>query len=90
MKTLDTFELQPQLDNAQSFYKKAYTLHNDDGSIQLKSYDTIVATFKDDKVNVKDNTYSTTTLRHIKEFIYQTTGVSGLSKKDIEKDYQAN
>ena len=86
MKTLDTFELQPQLDNAQSFYKKAYTLHNDDGSIQLKSYDTIVATFKDDKVNVKDM-YSMTTLRHIKEFIYQTTGISGLSKKDIEKDY---
>lgn len=89
MKTINTFELTPQLDNAQSFYKKAYTLHNDDGSIQLKSYDTIVATFKDDKVSVND-TYSTTTLRHIKEFIYQTTGVSGLSKKDIEKDYQAN
>ena len=89
MKTLDTFELQPQLDHAQSFYKKAYTLHNDDGSIQLKSYDTIVATFKDDKVNVNGD-YSATTLRHIKEFIYQTTGVSGLSKKDIENDYQAN
>ena len=87
MKTLDTFELQPQLDNAQSFYKKAYTLHNDDGSIQLKSYATIVATFKDDKITVKD-TYSATTLRHIKEFIYQTTGTSGLSKKDIEKEYQ--
>lgn len=89
MKTLDTFELQPQLDNAQSFYKKAYTLHNNDGSIQLKSYDTIVATFKAGNVTV-NNTYSATTLRHIKEFIYQTIGVSGLSKKDIEKDYQAN
>lgn len=89
MKTLDTFELQPQLDNAQSFYKKAYTLHNNDGSIQLKSYDTIVATFKAGNVTVND-TYSATTLRHIKEFIYQTTGVSGLSKNDIEKDYQAN
>lgn len=87
MKTLDTFELQPQLDNAQSFYKKAYTLHNDDGSIQLKSYDTIVATFKDGNVTVND-TYSATTLRHIKEFIYQTTGVSGLSKKDIETNYE--
>lgn len=89
MKTLDTFELQPQLDNAQSFYKKAYTLHNNDGSIQLKSYDTIVATFKAGNITV-NNTYSATTLRHIKEFIYQTTGVSRLSKKDIEKDYQAN
>lgn len=87
MKTLDTFELQPQLDNAQSFYKKAYTLHNADGTIDLKSYDTIVATFKDNKVSVND-TYSATTLRHIKEFIYQTTGVSGLSKKDIENKYQ--
>lgn len=89
MKTLDTFELQPQLDNAQSFYKKAYTLHNNDGSIDLKSYDTIVATFKAGNVTVND-TYSATTLRHIKEFIYQTMGVSGLSKKDIEKDYQTN
>ncbi len=87
MKTLDTFELQPQLDNAQSFYKKAYTLHNNDGTIDLKSYDTIVATFKDNKVSVND-TYSATTLRHIKEFIYQTMGVSGLSKKDIENNYQ--
>ena len=87
MKTLDTFELQPQLDNAQSFYKKAYTLHNNDGSIQLKSYDTIVAAFKDGTVTV-NGTYSVTTLRHIREFIYQTTGVSGLSKKDIEANYQ--
>lgn len=86
MKTLDTFELQPQLDNAQSFYKKAYTLHNNDGSIDLKSYDTIVATFKDDKLTVND-TYSSTTLRHIKEFIYQVTGVTGLTKKDIESNY---
>jgi len=87
MKTIDTFELAPQLDNAQSFYRKAYTLHNNDGSIQLKSYDTIVATFKAGKVNV-NGTYSMTTLRHIKEFIYQLTGVSGLTKKDIEKEYQ--
>lgn len=86
MKTLDTFELRPQLDNAQSFYKKAYTLHNDDGTIDLKSYDTIVATFKAGNITVND-TYSATTLRHIKEFIYQTTGISGLSKKDIKKDY---
>lgn len=89
MKTLDTFELQPQLDSAQSFYKKAYTLHNDDGSIQLKSYNTIVATFKAGNVTVND-TLPATTLRHIREFIYQTTGISGLSKKDIEKDYLAN
>lgn len=89
MKTIDTFELTPQLDNARSFYRKAFALHMSDGSIQLKSYDTIVATFKDDKVNV-NGTYSMTTLRHIKEFIYQLTGVSGLTKKDIEKDYQAN
>lgn len=87
MKILDTFELTPQLDNARSFYKKAYTLHNNDGTIDLKSYDTIVATFKDNKVSVND-TYSATTLRHIKEFIYQTMGVSGLSKKDIENNYQ--
>lgn len=86
MKTLDIFELQPQLDDAQSFYKKAYTLHNNDGSIDLKSYNTIVATFKDDKITV-NGTYSQTTLRHIKEFIYQVTGVAGLTKKDIESNY---
>jgi len=89
MKTINTFELAPQLDNAQSFYRKAFTLHMSDGSIQLKSYDTIVATFKAGKVMV-NGTYSMTTLRHIREFIYQTTGVSGLTKKEIQDDYQAN
>lgn len=86
MKTLDTFELQPQLDNAKSFYKKAYTLHNNDGSTDLQSYDTIVASFKEGLITVND-TYSSTTLRHIKEFIYQMTGIQGLTKKDILEMY---
>lgn len=86
MKTINTFELQPQLDNAKSFYRKAFTRHNNDGSIDLQSYDTVVASFKDNKLTVKD-TYSSTTLRHIKEFIYQTTGVQGLAKKDILEKY---
>ena len=86
MKTLDIFELQPQLDHAQSFYRKAFTRHNSDGSIDLQSYATIVASFKDDVVTV-NGTYSNTTLRHIKEFIYQTTGVSGLTKNDILEKY---
>ncbi|ATG86378.1 hypothetical protein LpeD_115 [Lactobacillus phage LpeD] len=86
MKTLDTFELQPQLDNAKSFCKKAYTLHNNDGCIDLQSYDTIVASFKDGLITVND-TYSSTTLRHIKEFIYQMTGIQGLTKKDILEMY---
>lgn len=87
MTTINTFELLPRLDNAKSFYKKAYMVHNNDNTIDLKSYNTIVATFKNNKITV-NGTYSATTLRHIKEFIYQLTGVSGLSKKDIETDYQ--
>lgn len=86
MKVLDTFELQLQLDHAQSFYRKAFTLHNNDETIDLKSYDTIVAKWSMGEVIV-NGTYSATTLRHIKEFIYQTTGVSGLTKKDIETNY---
>lgn len=79
-------ELCPYYDSAQSFYGKAkvFEIEND---VFLMSYDTIVAFFNRDvrTVGVVD-TYSATTLRHIKEFLKQN-GFKAESKKQIENDY---
>lgn len=79
-------ELCPYYDSAQSFYGKAkvFEIEND---VFLMSYDTIVAFFNRDvrTVGVVD-TYSVTTLRHIKEFLKQN-GFKAENKKQIEKDY---
>ena len=79
-------ELCPYYDSAQSFYGKAkvFEIEND---VFLMSYDTIVAFFNKNvrTVGVVD-TYSATTLRHIKEFLKQN-GFKAESKKQIENDY---
>ena len=79
-------ELCPYYDSAQSFYGKAkvFEIEND---VFLMSYDTIVAFFNKNTrtVGVVD-TYSATTLRHIKEFLKQN-GFKAETKKQIENDY---
>ena len=79
-------ELCPYYDSAQSFYGKAkvFEIEND---VFLMSYDTIVAFFnRDTKIAKVMDTYSATTLRHIKEFLRQS-GFKAENKKQIEKDY---
>lgn len=79
-------ELCPHYDSAQSFYGKAkvFEIEND---VFLMSYDTIVAFFnRDTKIAKVMDTYSATTLRHIKEFLRQS-GFKAENKKQIEKDY---
>lgn len=77
-------KFEPIYANEKSFYGKAQVVEN--GSItELYSYGTLVATYNsvDNIVKVVD-TFSNTTVRHIKEFIRQTTGqVASLS--DIRK-----
>lgn len=63
--------LEPVLDSANSFYKKAYIKEKGDLEI-LVSYCTEVATYN--KVTKEANIigfYSQTTTRHIKDFLYQ-------------------
>ena len=79
-------ELCPYYDSAQSFYGKAkvFEIEND---VFLMSYDTIVAFFnRDTKIARVMDTYSATTLRHIKEFLKQN-GFKAENKKQIENDY---
>jgi hypothetical protein len=81
-------ELCPYYDSAKSFYGKAkvFEIEND---VFLVSYDTVVAFYnRDTKIVQVYDTYSATTLRHIKEFLKQS-GFKAESKKQIEKDYCA-
>ena len=77
-------ELKPVIDSRKSFYKKAYTVTEND-TIKLLSYDTEVAEIKDGKAKIFD-TYSATTLRHIKDFLYQNGFKIG-TKKELEEWY---
>lgn len=77
-------ELAPIFDSRKSFYKKAYVV-TENNKIVLLSYDTEVAEIKDGKAKIFD-TYSPTTLRHIKEFLYQNGFKIG-TKKELEEWY---
>jgi hypothetical protein len=74
-------ELQPI--NRKSFYGKALIVRNDNIS-ELKSYNTIVATYNHDtnKVNVK-GWYSETTARHINSFLLHF-GFDTCTKKQLQ------
>jgi len=80
-----TYELHPRYDTRASFYGKARIEINEDGTKRLWSYDTHVASIKGGKPMVFD-TYSVTTLRHIKEFLKQN-GFKADNSKQIIADY---
>ena len=51
-----------------SYWKKAHVIECEDGTIQLKSYDTIVCEIKNGKFEKLWNGYSKTTKAHINDF----------------------
>ena len=62
-------ELTPQYSNVKSFYSKAKLLIQDNGTIQVMSYTTIVCEIDTyGKFNMLWDGKSSTTTRHIKEF----------------------
>lgn len=80
-------ELEPIYDRRKSFYKKAFTITEKDGTVKLISYTTEVAYIKDGKLHI-NGFYSNTTLRHIKEFIAQYIELYAVaSKKELEEMY---
>jgi hypothetical protein len=83
---MQTYELSPRYDARQSFYGKARVIE-DNGVLKLWSYDTHVASIKGNKAEVY-GTYSTTTLRHIKEFLLQNN-FEAVNKKQIVATYNA-
>lgn len=80
----DIKELLPSLDRHKSFYGRAHTVTCGD-RIALYSYRTKVAEYNlQTRKMVVLGTYSATTLRHIKEFLYQH-GFGINSKSDVER-----
>lgn len=76
--------LEIKYDSAISFYGKA-TVSLNENILTLKSYNTVVAKIIKNKPLV-ENTYSQTTLRHIKEFLKQN-GFKAETKNQILEDY---
>lgn len=76
----------PQYDSRKSFYNKAIVESTND-KITLYSYNTRVAEINNGKVQLLNAwDYSSTTLRHTKEFLKQN-GFIAESKSQIAKDY---
>ena len=71
------------IDSRKSFYGKAIAIEHDNGIIELKSYDTIVAKIVDGVFYRLWNDYSATTMRHINAFI-DKYNISGGGKKWLD------
>lgn len=69
------FELKP-INGRKSFYSKANIIEKDNGDIELRSYNTIVARIRNGKFERLWNGYSATTMNHINSFIdtYEING----------------
>lgn len=80
------YDLNPQFDSRKSFYNKAKVDTGDKGDKnKLYSYNTLVAELKDGKPVVY-GTFSSTTLRHIKDWLKQL-GFKADNAKQIMADY---
>lgn len=81
--------LNPEFDNAKSFYNKAVVEIDENGNKHLCSYNTLVCELDGlNSVAKVHNVQSATTLRHIKEFLRQNGFVAD-TKKQIVADYWA-
>ena len=84
------YDLEPQYDSRKSFYGKAKVYRDNDGHLLLKSYETIVAEITDGMATADGKPtvnvygwYSSTTARHINDFLYQH-GFNTMSKKEMD------
>ena len=72
------FELKPT-NNRKSFYGKAFVIEQDNGDIELKSYETIVGRIRNGSFERLWSGYSATTMNHINSFV-DTFGINGGGK----------
>ena len=85
----ETYNLNARFDSAKSFYGKAQVLENEQEEIKiLQSYETYVCIIKGNHAFISD-TYSNTTVRHIKEFLKQN-GFKVGSKQELIKMYSVD
>lgn len=85
------YELLPIYDSRKSFYCKAI-IEEENENIKLYSYNTLMCTLSHDDIILNNNVnqsllFSSTTLRHIKEFLKQFYFNSdhNITKKDLLK-----
>jgi hypothetical protein len=72
------YALKP-INNRKSFYGKAEVIEQDNGTIELRSYQTIVARIRNGKFERLWSGYSMTTMNHINAFL-NAYGISGGGK----------
>ena len=72
------FELKPNT-SRKSFYGKAEVIERDNGDIELRSYNTIVARIRNGNFERLWSGYSATTMRHVNAFL-DYFGISGGGK----------
>lgn len=80
-------ELQPKLYDQKSYYGKA-RIENMGHCKKLYSYSTImVAVLGSEIIYLNPNleNYTQTTLKHVKDFLYQTLGFTNLTKSELLK-----
>ena len=75
---MKTYELTPN-NGRKSFYGKAAVIERDNGDIELRSYETIVARIRNGKFERLWSGYSMTTMNHINAFI-DAFGIRGGGK----------
>lgn len=84
----NTYELKPIYTNQKSFYGKALIKDTKDEGLVLYSYNTKVAQKHNQvlKITHNKNYLTSTTLKHIKEFMQQL-GYSKMSKNEILNEF---
>ena len=75
---MKTFELKPN-NGRKSFYGKAAVIEKDNGDIELRSYNTIVARIRNGNFERLWSGYSATTMNHVNAFL-DAFGISGGGK----------
>lgn len=66
---MKTFELSP-INRQKSFYGKAEVIERDNGDIELRSYNTIVARIRNGRFERLWSGYSATTMKHVNSFLW--------------------
>lgn len=77
-------ELKVRYANVKSFYGKAHIIRDSEG-IKLLSYSTVIAEFREGRPYIY-GWYSSTSTRHLKEFLQQMGFPAG-SKRELVKMY---
>lgn len=86
---MEKYYLKPQLDTRKSFNNLA-VIEKEKDTIKLYSYNSLVLTIKGkewklNKSIKKDLLLSNTTIRHIKECLFQFLGIEDITKKELER-----